>query len=224
MRCGYNLQEEGVKLLGVMIDENLDWNLHMNHVKKKISKGNYLLWRYKKQLTIGMKKIIYNSFIKCHLTYCVCTWGAKKNSGRKELIKQLKRTWIKIGPRKMHTNKRLINFNIYKLEDEIRIQEAKVIWRWEKNKIPDGLKDIIEEKRDRDLRNRQFVRHRNWKQDSIAYRLATRAIKEITEIECARSNTGLKRKFKKMIRLTYEGDCRIRNCFICTQNIEDNTR
>jgi hypothetical protein len=62
------------------------------------------------------------------------------------------------------------------LEDEIRKQEAKVIWRWEKNKIPDGLKYIIEEKRDRDLRNRQFVRHRTWKQDSIAYRLATRAL------------------------------------------------
>ncbi len=48
MRCGYNLQEEGVKLLGVTIDENLDWKLHMNQVKKKISKGNYLLWRHKK--------------------------------------------------------------------------------------------------------------------------------------------------------------------------------
>ena len=48
MRCGYNLQEEGVKLLGITIDENLDWKLHMNNVKKKISKGNYLLWRHKK--------------------------------------------------------------------------------------------------------------------------------------------------------------------------------
>ncbi len=72
-------------------------------------------------------------------------------------------------------------------------------------KIPDGLKDIIEEKIDRELRNRQFIRQRNWKQDSIAYRLATRAIKEITEIECARSNKGLKKKLKKLIRLTYEG-------------------
>ncbi len=41
MRCGYNLQEEGVKLLGITIDENLDWKLHMNNVKKKISKGTF---------------------------------------------------------------------------------------------------------------------------------------------------------------------------------------
>jgi hypothetical protein len=35
MRCGYNMQEEGVKLLGLLIDENLDWKLHINSVKKK---------------------------------------------------------------------------------------------------------------------------------------------------------------------------------------------
>jgi len=55
-RCGYNLQEEGVKLLGVTLDENLDWKLHVKNVTKKISKGNYLLWRYSKQLPISSKK------------------------------------------------------------------------------------------------------------------------------------------------------------------------
>ena len=35
-RCGYGLQEESIKLLGVKIDENLDWK----EVSKKISKGN----------------------------------------------------------------------------------------------------------------------------------------------------------------------------------------
>jgi hypothetical protein len=35
-RCGYGLQEESVKLLGVKIDENLDWKEHsINEVSKK---------------------------------------------------------------------------------------------------------------------------------------------------------------------------------------------
>ena len=50
MRCGYGLQEEGVKFLGVVIDENLDWKLHIKNVSKKIGKGNYLLWRYRYKL------------------------------------------------------------------------------------------------------------------------------------------------------------------------------
>ncbi len=66
-RCGYGLQEESVKLLGIHIDENLDWSVHINAVEKKISKGNYLLWRHRKQLTLQSKKIIYESFVRCHI-------------------------------------------------------------------------------------------------------------------------------------------------------------
>jgi hypothetical protein len=44
-RCGYGLQEESVKFLGLNIDENLDWKVHLKNLETKISKGNYLLWR-----------------------------------------------------------------------------------------------------------------------------------------------------------------------------------
>jgi len=77
-RCGYDQQEEGVKFLGVIIDENLEWKLQINNVKKKIGKGNYLLWRYRNRLSINMKKTIYESFVRSHLTYCITVWGGKK--------------------------------------------------------------------------------------------------------------------------------------------------
>ena len=60
--------------------------------------------------------------------------------------------------------------------------------------IPHGLINILTENRTRQLRQRQFQRNQNWKQTSIAYRLATRAIKAIEEISCARSLNGLKNK------------------------------
>ncbi len=87
MRCGYGMQEEVVKFLGVIIDENLDWRLHTNSIKKRIGKGNYLLWRYKNSLTNGMKKTIYESenFVRSHLTYCLPVWGAKKSGALTDL-------------------------------------------------------------------------------------------------------------------------------------------
>jgi len=219
MRCGYNLQEEGVKLLGITIDENLDWKLHIKKVKKKISKGNYLLWRYKKLLSPAMKKIIYESFIRCHITYCLTSWGAKKSAEKQDLIKQIKRCWTKIGQRYQHTNERLRQYNIYKLEDELRMQEVKTIWRWEKDKIPKGLAELIIENRTRELRHRTFERKPRWKKDSIAYRLATRSLKEIEEISCARSKKGLMNKYKRIIMQTYDSNCNIRNCYICARTL-----
>ena len=218
MRCGYGLQEEGVKFLGVIIDENLDWKLQINHVKKKIGKGNYLLWRYRAKLSSVMKKTIYESFVRTHITYCLSVWGAKKTTNLKELKILLKKTWTKIGRRKQHTNERLIEHNIIKLEDEIKILEIKLVWRWSTNKIPRGLKDIIVERNSRNLRNRHFIRESNWKQDSITYRLATRAKNEIKEIVIAKSKKGLVKKYRNKCHLIdYNIPCRVRNCFICSQ-------
>jgi len=107
---------------------------------------------------------------------------------------------------------------ILKLEDELKIAEIKIVWRWLKNKIPLGLKDIIEERNVANLRNRHFIRDRHWKQDSIAYRLATRAKNEIKDIEIARSKKGLTKKYKnKILLVEYNTPCRIRNCLICDQ-------
>ena len=221
MRCGYGLQEEGVKFLGVIIDENLDWKLQTAQVRKKIGKGNYLLWRYRNRLTINMKRTIYESFIRTHITYCLSIWGAKKTALLTELKKVVKKSWSKIGIRHQHTNERLAEHKILKLEDELVIAESKIIWRWIKNKLPLGLKTIICERGQRNLRRRQFVRSTEWKQDSISYRLATRASKDFEEISIARSKKGLVKKLKnKYLLVTYNTQCRTRNCFICTQTAQ----
>lgn len=82
-----------------------------------------------------------------------------------------------------------------------------------------SLKSIITENNVRQLRNRQFRREPRWKNDSISYRLATLANKEIKEIEIAKTRNGLKNKFKnKCFLIDYNTQCRIRNCFICSQH------
>jgi hypothetical protein len=88
----------------------------------------------------------------------------------------------------------------------------------EKKILPSDLSNIITKRNTRELRNRQFIRQNNWKSNSILYRLATRAMKEIEEISVARSLAGLKKKYKKICQLDYLGQCTTRNCYICSQN------
>jgi hypothetical protein len=98
MRCGYGLQEESVKLLGLHIDEELNWKVHINSVCKKVSKGNYLLWRHKKKLNLETQKLIYESFVRSHLLYCLTVWGSARAEALRPLVKLLKKIWKKIGP------------------------------------------------------------------------------------------------------------------------------
>jgi len=213
-RSGYGLQEESVKLLGVEIDENLDWKRQIQAVIKKMGKGNYLLWRHSKKFTLNMKKTIYESFVRCHLLYGITVWGGANNTNLKPINKLLAKIWSKIGKKKMHTNNRLKNLNILRFEDELKLQESKVVWKWEKNKIPRSLKSILIEKND-NLRNRRFNIARNWRADSVSYRLASVANKSISDLSKFKTKKTLSLQLKKKIINSYSYICRQRNCYIC---------
>ena len=218
-RAGYGLQEESVKLLGVEIDENIDWKCHIMTVKKKISKGNYLLWRHGKKMGSNIAKTIYESFVRCHLLYCLNAWGGAKPTIRKPLDLTIKRIWSKIGAKKSHTLNRLQKHGILKLDDEIEIQEQKLIHKWEYKKLPKGICNVITEKNDR-LRGRRFVAARNWKKNSIAHRLAKQAEKSLGEIMLNKNRkTYVDNQKKKILEQKYNFTCTSRQCFICSNRI-----
>ncbi len=68
-----------------------------------------------------------------------------------------------------------------KLEDQLRTREMKIVWsREKKKKLLISLNSIIGERLfGHNLRNRKFKISINWKNNSIANRLATITIKEI---------------------------------------------
>ena len=62
----------GEKLLEVVIDSNLSWNLHIDYLIKKTNSRICLLKRAKAHLTFACRKMLYNALIKPILEYC-CT-------------------------------------------------------------------------------------------------------------------------------------------------------
>ena len=65
----------GEKLLGVVIDSNLSWNLHNHYLIKKLNSRICLLKRAKAYLTFACRKMLYNALIKPMLEYCSTVWG-----------------------------------------------------------------------------------------------------------------------------------------------------
>jgi len=217
MRCGYGLQEESVKFLGLNIDENLDWSCHIKNVVKKISKGRYLLWRYKK-LGLSTMKLIYECFVRCHLLYCLVVWGNATPTKLKPLTSALSKCWRNIGSFKQHTLHRLKEHNILKLEDELVVQESKIIWRWEKLKLPSSLRPIIEERHD-NLRGRRFNYPRGANPSSVILRLNKRATSSINSISTFKTKKTMSKNIKNKILEGYSFVCRRRNCFICQRRV-----
>ncbi len=216
MRAGYGLQEESVKMLGVEIDENLDWKCQVNSVNKKIAKGNYLLWRHGKKLNSKLKHTIYESFVRCHILYAIIVWGGASATVLKPLERTLSRIWFKFGRQRSHTLNLLKSNKLLRLKDELVLQESKFIWKWDNKKVPKGVKYILQEKSD-NLRGRRFHSNVRWKRGSIANRLTSLANKSINRISSHKTKENLMKKLKEDILNSYNYNCVNRNCFICTQ-------
>ena len=68
------------KSLGLMIDENLSWEEHVNYMSKKVAKGLTMLRRIRDLLPINTLVDIYSSIILPHFDYCSSMWDNCRNT------------------------------------------------------------------------------------------------------------------------------------------------
>ena len=64
-----------IKFLGVIIDDKLSWNNHINHIKNKVSKSIGMLSCARKNLNPETLLKLYFAFIHPYLSYCLDVWG-----------------------------------------------------------------------------------------------------------------------------------------------------
>ena len=63
------------KYLGVILDESLSWNAHVNYLISKVSKRLGILGRTRGSISMHIAGIIYRSFILPVLDYCDTVWN-----------------------------------------------------------------------------------------------------------------------------------------------------
>ena len=61
--------------LGVILDESLSWNAHVNYLISKVSKRLGILGRTRGSISMHTAGIIYRSFILPVLDYCDTVWN-----------------------------------------------------------------------------------------------------------------------------------------------------
>ena len=64
-----------VKFLGVVIDDKLNWEAHVEHLKEKLNSSIVVIKRIKKFVPQSEYLKIYNELFKSHLSYCISSWG-----------------------------------------------------------------------------------------------------------------------------------------------------
>ena len=108
-----------VRFLGVMIDKNLNFKMHIQHVLDKISKHAGILYKIKNQLPISARITYYNSFVLPYLTYNIVHWGNTNSVHLNCLVTMQKRIIRTISNAEFlaHTSPIFYRLGILKLED-----------------------------------------------------------------------------------------------------------
>ena len=83
-------RENNVKFLGVIINENLDWNEHIKTIENKISKSIGILYRIRQFLDIHSLKLLYFSHIHSLMNYANIVWGSANKTALNSLYKKQK--------------------------------------------------------------------------------------------------------------------------------------
>jgi hypothetical protein len=83
--------ERSFKLVGVHLEEHMNWKHHITHVKQKMAGAMSLVCRAKHFLPRNIWILLYKSLINVHLDYCNILWGSTSQSVLKPLVSKQKK-------------------------------------------------------------------------------------------------------------------------------------
>ena len=110
--------KESVRYLGVIIDNNLSWKQHIDHVAIKISRTVGLICKLQHFLPRYILLTIYRSLVTPYLTYSLMAWGQAYKSYLEKLFKLQKRAlrFIYFSERNQHTIPLFIDAGVLPLQ------------------------------------------------------------------------------------------------------------
>ena len=137
-----NIQVDGKKiyrvkifiLLGIVMNEKLDWKPHINRIAIKISKSVGILNKLKNFIPPKIRLIIYHSFIASHFNYGILVLGFQCQNLfilQKKAVRH-----ISLSKYNTHTNPLFKSLNILKIFDTFQLYQLKFFHKFLNGKLP----------------------------------------------------------------------------------------
>ena len=211
--------EEGMKFLGIKINQNLSWEGHINEKMKKARKGLFALKQVSNLLSLSIRKSIYYSLIHSHLTFGIVIWYQKLGKQKKMELERLQKRAIRslyVLRFNAHTDRYFKKLEILKLQDVYISECITFIKKFTLGECPLSLRKYI-----------CPVNHKyNTRKEGQIFRTVHKNSKVLweiinvwnnsTEAESPSESIALCKKINKadLLKL-YEDKCLKKECYIC---------
>ena len=114
------------KLLGVWLDDKLNWDIHVNKLINKLKCGVGMLWRSKNLLSIKAKKLLYFGQIHSKLSYLNCIWGTMLQNGLAQKLSKIQNNAVKLIDLTSKVECLYQKHRILKFDDMVKVEQCKL--------------------------------------------------------------------------------------------------
>ena len=79
-----------VRYLGILINDKLNWNTHINNIVSKLTRGNSILSKLRYYVNKEILRTIYFAIFHSYRTYIATVWGQTKTPRKRMTVLQKK--------------------------------------------------------------------------------------------------------------------------------------
>lgn len=212
--------------LGLILSSNLKWQCHIDYVARKVSRSIGVINTLKISFPQNILITIYNSLIFSHLNYCLIVWGSNTHS--LAILQKKALRIMTFSKFRAHTEPLFKDLSMLKLPDLYIMKILKLCFNLFNNNLPDQFNHLLPRLTDGNthypIRNKTYklplVKH-EFAKSSTGYniiRIINSTPKEITDKMFTHSLYGFATYGRMHMLNSYNPDCSILDCFICSNN------
>ena len=131
------MSTENVKLLGMWIDKDLNWNKHISTLHIKLKQNTQLLRNSRKF------KILYYAHIYSHITYGLVLWGNMVSPSTLNSLQKILNTCFSLITNKPSTMENYKQENILRVQQLLTLENNKIGYQMDKDLLPRNVSHLL---------------------------------------------------------------------------------
>lgn len=134
------------KFLGVIIDEHLSWDKHIEQIGSKISKNIGIISKLKNTLPERILLMLYNTLVLPYINYCPMIWAHENNCTKINSIYKLQKRAVRIICKKgyrEHAAPYFKKLNLLTINDVSRNQLLQFVFKSRHKLIPKAFQNLF---------------------------------------------------------------------------------
>ena len=138
-------RKSSIKYLGVLVDENLKWNSHINGVAALVGRNIGVMGRAKHYLTSKQLLLLYNALVLPHLNYCLIIWGINYETVLNKILVLQKRAVRMIDKKPFfhHSKPLFIKHKILRFPEMVKVQCIMILLAHLNNNLPSPIESMF---------------------------------------------------------------------------------